>query len=84
MFFGLLKSPSFLSSSLKPLEKILPNGQNSNFDRATVLGLRPKSSPVNNSYLSRFLEDHAGISAAFLSKCYCDSFCLFFLFKSLI
>ena len=68
MFFSLLKSPSFLSSSLKPLVKFLPNGQNSNFDRATVLGLRPKSSPVNNSYLSRFSEDHAGISAAFLSK----------------
>ena len=45
---------------------------------STALVLRPKSSPVNNSYLSNFLEDSADILAASLSKLYYDSFCLIF------
>ena len=81
MFFSLLKSPSFLSTSLKPLLKILRNGEYSNFACSTVLGLRPESSPIRYSYLSKLLEENADISAAFLSKSYCASFCLIFLFK---
>ena len=71
-------------SSLNPLLNILPNGKYSNLVCSIVLGLRPKSSPVNNSYLSKFLEDNADILAASLSKSYCGSFCLIFLFKILI
>ena len=74
MFFSLLKSPYFLSSSLKPLLKILPNREYSNFACSTVFDLIPKSSPVRYSYLSKFLEGNADISAAFLSKSYCASF----------
>ena len=46
IFFSFFRSPFFLSSSLNPLLKILPNGEYSNFACSTVLGLRPKSSPV--------------------------------------
>ena len=49
-----------------------------------VLGLRPKSSPVKYSYLSKLLQDNADISAAVLSKSNCVSFCLIFLLKILI
>ena len=84
IFFSFFKSPSFLSSSLNPLLNILPNGEYSNFACSTVLGFKPKSSPVNNSYLSKLLEESADILAASLSKSYCDSFCLIFLFKILI
>ena len=37
-----------------------------------VLGFKPKSSPVNNSYLSKLFEDNADILTASLSKSYCD------------
>ena len=70
MFFSLFKIPSFLSSSLNPLSNILPNGEYSNFACSTVLGFKPKSSPVNNSYLSKLLEEIADILAASLSKSY--------------
>ena len=78
--FSFFRSPSFLSSSLNPLLKILPNGEYSHFACSTVLGLRPKSSPVRYSYLSKLLEDNANILAASLSQSYCASFCLIFLF----
>ena len=84
IFSSYLNNPSFLSSWLNPLLNILPNGEYSNFARSTVLGLRPKSSPVNNSYLSKLFQDNADILAASLSKSYCDSFCLIFLIKILI
>ena len=84
IFSDLLNNPSFLSSSLNPLLNILPNGEYSSFACSTVLGLRPKSSPVNNSYLSKLFQDNADILAASVSKSYCDSFCLIFLFKILI
>ena len=84
LFFSFFKSPSFLSSSLKPLLKSLPSGEYSNFVCSAVLGLRPKSSPVRYSYLSKLLEDYADILAASLSKSYCVLFCLIFLFKILI
>ena len=80
IFSSLFKIPSFLSSSFNPLLNILPNGEYSSFACSTVLGIRPKSSPVNNSTLSRFLEDRADILTASLSK----SYCLIFLFKILI
>ena len=51
MFFNLFKSPSFLSSSLNPLLKTLLNDEYSNFACSIILGFKPKSSPVNNSYL---------------------------------
>ena len=84
MLFSLLNNPSFLSSSLNPLLNILPNGEYSNFACSKVLGLRFKSSPVNNSYLSNLFEDNADILAVFLSKLYCESLYLIFLFKILI
>ena len=84
IFFNPFKTPSFLCSSLNPLLNILPNGEYSNFACSIVLGLRPKSSPVNNSYLSKLLEESADSLVPSLSKSYCDSFCLIFLFKILI
>ena len=72
IFFNLFKTPSFLSSSLSLLLNILPNGEYSNFPCSIVLGFKPKSSPVNNSYLSKLLEESADILAASLSKSYCD------------
>ena len=84
IFSNLLNNPSYLFSSLNPLLKILPNGEYSNFACSTVLCLRPKSSPVSTSYLSKLFEDNADILAAYLSKSHCDSFCLIFLFKILI
>ena len=56
IFFNPFKTPSFLSSSINPLLNILPNAEYSNFACSIVLGLKPKSSPVNNSYLSKLLE----------------------------
>ena len=50
IFFNPFKTPPFLSSSLNPC--------------SIVLGFRPKSSPVNNSYLSRLLEESADLSAS--------------------
>ena len=84
MFFNPFKIPSFLSSSLNPLLKTLPNGEYSNFACSIVLGFKPNSSPVNNSYLSKLIKESADILAASLSKSYCDSFCLIFLSKILI
>ena len=84
LFLSSIFFNSFLSSSLNLLLNILPNGEYSNSAWLTVLGLRPKSSPVNNSTLSRFLEDRADIIAASLSKSYCASFCLIFLSNILI
>ena len=84
MFFNPFKIPSFLSSSLNPLLNVLPNGEYSNLVCSIVFGLRLKSSPVNNSYLSKLSEESADILAASLSKSYCDSFCLIFLSKILI
>ena len=72
IFSSYLNNPSFLSSSLNPLLNILPNGEYSNFACSAVLGLRPKSSPVNKSYLSKLFQDNADILAASLSKSYCD------------
>ena len=69
---------------LNALLSDMPNGEYSNFAFSTVLGLRPKSSPVKYSYLSKFVEDNADILAASQSKSYCASFCLIFLFKILI
>ena len=80
----LILSNTFNFIFLSALLSDIPNGEYSNFTFSTVLGLRSKSSPVNNSNLSRLLEDNADISAAFLSKSYCDTFCLIFLFKILI
>ena len=51
---------------------ILPNGEYSNLACSTVLGFKPKSSPVKYSYLSKLLEDNVDILAAFLSKSYCS------------
>ena len=84
MFFNLFKSPSFFSSSLNPLLKTLLNDEYSNFAGSIVLGFKPKSSPVNNSSLSKLLEESADILAASLSISYYDSFCLIFLFKIII
>ena len=81
IFFNFFKSPSFLSSSLNPLLKTLPYGEYSNFAWSTVLGFKPKSSPVKYSCLSKLLEDNADILAASLSKSYCASFCLIFCVK---
>ena len=71
IFSSLFKSPFFLSSSLRPLLNILPNGEYSDFACSTVLGLRPRYSPVRYSYLSKLLEENADILAAALSKSYC-------------
>ena len=85
VFFSLFKSPSFLSFYFfNPLIKILPNGEYSNLACSTVLGFKLKSSPVKYSYLSKLLKDNEDILAAFLSKSYCVSFCVIFLFKILI
>ena len=48
-----------------------------------MLGLRPKSSLVRYSYLSKLLENNADILAAFLSKSYCASFYIIFCLKLL-
>ena len=72
IFFNLFKSPSFLSFSLNPLLNILPNGEYSNFACSIVLGIKPKSSPFNISYLSKLLKESTDILAASLSKSYCD------------
>ena len=37
----------------------MPNGEYSNLACSTVLGLRPRSSPVKYLYLSKLLEDNA-------------------------
>ena len=81
IFSNLLNNPYFLSSSLNALLNILPNGEYSSLVCSIVLGLRSKSSTVNNSYLSKLLEESTDILAASLSKSYCDLFCLVFLFK---
>ena len=70
--FSPFKISSFLSYSLNLLLNILPNGEYSNLVCSIVLGLRSKSSPVNNSYLSKLLEESADVLAASLSKSYCD------------
>ena len=70
IFFNPFQTPSFSSSSLNPLLNILPNGKYSNFVCLKVLGFKPKSSPVNNSYLSKLLEESANIFAASLSESY--------------
>ena len=53
-----------------PLLKILPNGEYSNLACSIAFGLKPKSSPVKYSTLSKLLEDRADIITAFLSKLY--------------
>ena len=83
IFFNIFKGfPSF-SSSFKPLFKNLLNGEYSNLSRSTVLGLGLRSYWVKYSYLSKLLENNANILAAFLSKSYCASLCIFFLPKTL-
>ena len=69
--FSIFQGLSFFSSSFKPLFKNLLNGKYPNLACSTVLGLRPRSSPVKYSYLSKLLEDSADILAAFLSESYC-------------
>ena len=66
MYLNLFKIPSFLSSSLNPLLKTLPNGEYSNLVCSIILGFKPKSSPVNNSHLSKLLQESADILAASL------------------
>ena len=70
IFSNLLNNPSLLSFLLNPLLKTLPNGEYSNLVCYIVLGFKPKSSPVNNSYLSKLLDDNTDILAASLSKSY--------------
>ena len=83
IFSNLLKNPSFLSSSLNPVLNILPNGEYSNFAYSTVLGLNLNlHHPLVHIY--KFLEENGNILATSLSKSYCDSFCLIFVFKILI
>ena len=63
---------------------MLPNGEYSNLACSIVFGFKHKPLPVKYSYVSRLLEDNADILAAFLSKSYCASFYIIFLFKILI
>ena len=67
IFFNPFKIPSFLSSSLNPLLNILPNGEYSNLVCSIVLGFKSKSSPVNNSCLSKLLEESVDVLGFILS-----------------